>query len=256
ALGWGPHPTTDDLDLAVYDPFGALRATSATLTVPGLFGSQEGLNIREPIAGRWTVKVASKTLALNPIEYVVAYESFVGLYARLATFSSPTDQKAMQLLIRSRALGSSPNVNGNETINRATLARAFVANGQPKFLPSASSFTDLTSDPSRFYPESSAGGKALGGAVLPTGPAFGPKSTVTRLEFVRAAVRFSGLSGEAEARSGELVALSDASALSASDRGYVAVALERGLIDPRNGKLDGASALSSLSLARALYNVK
>jgi hypothetical protein len=60
---------------------------------------------------------------------------------------------------------------------------------------------------------------------------FRPYSDVTRLDFAVGLVRGAGLQAEAEARAGESLALADGGRIPSRLRGYVAVALERGLID-------------------------
>ena len=53
----------------------------------------------------------------------------------------------------------------------------------------------------------------------------------SRLDFTVALVRGAGLEAEAQARAGEILGLLDESKIPSDLHGYVAVALERGLID-------------------------
>ena len=63
------------------------------------------------------------------------------------------------------------------------------------------------------------------------GTNFGASANVARLDFAVALVRGAGLEAEAEARAGESLGLLDENKIPSSLHGYVAVALERGLID-------------------------
>jgi len=58
---------------------------------------------------------------------------------------------------------------------------------------------------------------------------FKPRDDVTRLDFTVEVVRAAGLEGQAQMRSGQILGLKDESSIPSDLRGYVAVALEKGL---------------------------
>jgi hypothetical protein len=73
-----------------------------------------------------------------------------------------------------------------------------------------------------------------------------------RLTAAVALVRASGLRAEAEQRTGALLYVTDAYAIPSSLRGYVAVALERGLLTAEGGSFRPQGALTRLELAHAM----
>lgn len=253
ALGWGPQPSSRDLDLRLTGPDGSVYDSSKINTV-GLFGATEALELREPLPGTWRAEIRTSVPALEAGTYTLASETYVATYRTLKSFAG-SDAIAMQRLIRARVIITGKQLDGNEVIDRYTAARAFVAYGQPRFLPAAHSFTDAKHD-QRIYAESASGASALGSRLFEPSADFRGTDSMLRLDYIRAVVRFSGLEGRARQLYGSSVNATDAATLSLEDRGYVAVALEKGLIDLRNLRIDGKSPLTALSLARSLYNVR
>jgi len=92
-----------------------------------------------------------------------------------------------------------------------------------------------------------------------SGPAFHPNSNVDRLAFAVDLVRASGLEAEARARASTPLGLVDEDKIPPELRGYVTVALERGLIDTfsvSSGlKFDPNSSVPRLNAAGFLLRV-
>jgi hypothetical protein len=84
------------------------------------------------------------------------------------------------------------------------------------------------------------------------GMSFRPDEMVDRLTAAVALVRAQGLRGEAEAKAGTLLTVADAASIPYALRGYVALALERGLLTAEGGAFRPQSTLTRLELAHAL----
>jgi hypothetical protein len=84
------------------------------------------------------------------------------------------------------------------------------------------------------------------------GAGFRPDEAVERLTAAVALVRAAGLKAEAEARAGALLTVADAAAIPSWLRGYVAVALERGLLTSEGGFFRPQNTLTRLELAHVL----
>ena len=77
----------------------------------------------------------------------------------------------------------------------------------------------------------------------PSARSFKPCSPVERLDFAKALVRAAGLAALAESRQGASLGLGDEDRIAPGDRGYAAVALERGFLSPV--VLDGVAAFDA-----------
>src|SRR5205814_3504584 len=98
---------------------------------------------------------------------------------------------------------------------------------------------------------------APNGALFPgisAGGAFQPDATVDRLTAVVALVRAAGLRQQAETGSYTLTYV-DAASIPASLRGYVAVAVQNGLIKSSNTYFNPQGSFTRLDLAHALTQI-
>ncbi|PYT14094.1 MAG: hypothetical protein DMF51_09305 [Acidobacteria bacterium] len=131
-------------------------------------------------------------------------------------------------------IGRGDSFDAYDGLWRGELARALaLAAGLPQRIPSTPSFNDVGFF-TPFYPyvESVAGARARRVLMDPKNLInFGVTANVSRLDFAVALVRGAGLEAEAQARAGESLGLLDETKIPYGLRGYVAVALERGLID-------------------------
>jgi hypothetical protein len=104
----------------------------------------------------------------------------------------------------------------------------------PQRIPGSRSFTDVAPhDPALPYIESVAGSRARTVLIDDMGSrTFRPQLAARRIDVAVALVRAAGLAAEAQARAGEPLGLTDENRVPDRLKGYVAVALERGLLAP------------------------
>jgi hypothetical protein len=138
-------------------------------------------------------------------------------------------------------------------VTRAGLATALVLGGRvPQYLPGQSNYSDVRDRATMLFVESAQA--APGGALFPSstsGGAFQPDSTVDRLTAVIALVRAAGLRSQAESGTYTL-AVTDAASIPASLRGYVAVAIQNGLIKTSGSSFNPQGSFTRLDLSHAM----
>lgn len=140
------------------------------------------------------------------------------------------------------------------TVSRYDLAAALLPGARvPQYLAGQARFTDVRDALTRLMVESAQA--APGGPLFydaAPGNRFRPDDRVDRLTAVIALVRAAGLRAEAEAKAGTALPFSDANLIPSQYRGYVAVALARGLLVADGLTFRPASALTRAELAHAL----
>lgn len=257
-IAWGPVYSTNDLALALSDPVGVRRASSNELNVPGLTGRRERVAVSSPAPGRWRVGVT------NTLGFAGTPQSFSGVleltraeYAPLSDVDglSPSAREDVYQSLRSFVMWPLGDAfRPGFGVTRADLATALVLGGRvPQYAPARSNYADVPDRTTTLFVESvqTAPCGSLFPDAAPGGP-FRPDDMADRLTAAVALVRASGLRAEAEQRAGALLAVADAYAIPASLRGYVAVALERGLLTSEGGDFRPQAALTRLELAHAL----
>lgn len=257
-IAWGPVYSTNDLSLSLSDPGGVRRASSNELNVVGLTGRRERVAVKSPTPGSWRVGVMNTLgLAGTPQQFSGVLEVTRAEYAPLSDMSglSPSAREEVYQNIRSFVmwpLGDS--FRPSFGVTRADLATALVLGGRvPQYAPAQSNYTDVPDRTTTLFVESVQA--APGGALFPDaapGSRFGPDDMADRLTAAVVLVRASGLRGEAEQRAGALLTVTDAYAIPSALRGYVAVALDRGLLTAGGGSFRPQAALTRLELAHAL----
>jgi serine protease AprX len=119
---------------------------------------------------------------------------------------------------------------------RADLATALVLGGRvPQYLPGQPSFSDARDAMTMLFAESAQA--APGGALFintAAGGKFRPYDSVDRLTAAVALVRAAGLRSQAEGQSNTPLAVLDAVSIPGSLRGYVSLALAKGLLTSGN----------------------
>jgi len=141
-------------------------------------------------------------------------------------------------------------------VTRADLATALVLGARvPQYLPGQSNYSDVGDKASMLFVESAqaAPNGALFPSATPGGP-FLPDSGVDRLTAVIALVRASGLRQQAESGSYTLTYV-DAGSIPASLRGYVAVAVQNGLIKPNGPSFNPQGSFTRLDLSHAMARI-
>lgn len=233
-IGWGPMTSLNDLALYVYDPSGNLAVQSNTLNLPGIGGKSERVSLNLPSAGIWRVKVTN-ALPLGTAQ------GFSGvLSVGRAYYRSMTDIQNLNVSTRGdilqniRSFAMSPigaKFRPTFTVTRADLAKALVLGGRvPQYLPALPTYSDVRDNLTMSFVESAQANPD--GALfvdVAAGGRFRPNDNVTRLAAAVALVRAAGLRSEAEATFAPLSFL-DASTIPADLRGYVSVAVSKGLL--------------------------
>ncbi|HUE83282.1 MAG TPA: S-layer homology domain-containing protein [Pyrinomonadaceae bacterium] len=235
-IAWGPLLSTNELDLQVYDPSGVLRADSANLNLPGLTGKRERVVLTKPAAGAWSVRVRHKvSLLASSQQFTGVLELGEARYRRLNDIGglSPALRDDIHQSIRSFAmLPVGVRFRPDMAIQRSELASALVLGARiPQYLAGQPTYRDARDTTTRLFVESV--------QACPEGPlfvdvtqggSFRPNDSVTRLTAAIALVRAAGLRAKAEAKAGTALAYLDAGTIPSEWRGYVAVAVENGLI--------------------------
>jgi serine protease AprX len=259
-IAWGPMLSTNDLGLYVYDTTGALRAQSNAINLPGLSGKRERVVIHLPGAGIWRV-VVSGTVGAN-----VTSQSFVGVLEVGRAEYSVSDLGTMNAALRDEVqqnlrtyticpIGS--RFRPDFAVSRSDLATSLVAGARvPQYLPGQATYQDVRGNYSRLFVESvqASPNGALFVDVTPGGR-FRPNDDVTRLTAAIALVRAAGLRSEAEARAGTSLAVLDAASIPTEFRGYVSVAISRGLLQA-DTLFRPQSSLTRAELAHAMATIE
>ncbi|HEX8141473.1 MAG TPA: S8 family serine peptidase [Pyrinomonadaceae bacterium] len=258
---WGPMASANDLGLAFMDATGSRHKESNTQNGPGLTGRRERTLVRMPTAGTWRARVN------NIAGPLATAQSFTGIlevtrveYAPLLDVDSLSPASRSDIYQALRTFVMMPYGNyfrpGN-AVSRAELAAALVTGARvPQYLAAKPSYTDVTDAATTLFVESVQA--APGGALFintNAGGAFRPYESADRLTAAVALVRAAGLRSEAEAKNSAPLLLTDASAIPSNLRGYVAVAMARGLLTAEGGSFRPQSALTRAELAHAIVAI-
>ncbi len=234
-IGWGPLTSPNDLGLSIYDPAGTLRAQSNTLNVPGLNGKRERAVINLPAPGTWRVVVRS------PFGWGLTTQSYVGVLEIARAQYSVSDLGPMasglrgdveQNLRTNTMMPIGTRFRPDFGVSRSDLAMSLVLGARvPHYVPSQPTYQDVQYNSSRLFVESvqASPNGALFVDVAPGG-SFRPNDVVTRLVAAVALVRAAGYRAEADDRAGIPLAYPDGASVPSHLRGYVSVAVSRGLM--------------------------
>jgi serine protease AprX len=258
-VAWGPETSVNNLSMQLIDPNGVARPVVNTLNLPVLTGRRERDQVKNPTPGMWSVKL-QQTIVGTPQDFIGTLETTHAEYPALSDIGGLTDlQKAdVYQSLRSFVMATSGNnFRPQFTISRYDLASALVIGGRvPQYLPGQPSFTDATDKATMIMVESqqSAPGGPLFYDASPGGP-FRPDDRATRLTAAIALARAAGLRSQAESLAGTSLPVSDASSILSSLRGYVKVALDRGLMTADGGVFRPNDAMKRVELAHAMVGM-
>jgi serine protease AprX len=234
-IGWGPPLSLNDLALSVYDQSGNIRAQSNTINLPGLTGKTERVVLNLPASGPWRIRVRNTMLVgtAQPFAGVlqvgqVSYPSMNDIGNLSTSLRTDVHQN-----VRSFAMWpTGSNFKPDLTVKRADLATALVLGTRvPQYLPGTPSYQDVRDNSTMSFVESAQASPA--GALfvdVSPGGQFRPTGTVTRLVAAVALVRAAGLRSEADAKANIPLFYLDAANIPSNLRGYVSVAVSRGLL--------------------------
>jgi serine protease AprX len=260
-IGWGPLLSLNDLALYVYDSSGTLRGLSNSINLPILFGKVERVTLNLPSAGTWRIRVRNSLGILGTSQPIVGVVQF-----GRARYGPITDIGSLPQALRSdiysdiRGFTMWPNgsrFRPNFTVSRLDLARVLSLGARvPQYAASQPLYSDVSDTSARLYVES-VQSSPLGSPFTdtPIGGQFRPNDVTTRLVGVVALVRAAGLASEAGSQSGNSLPFLDAASIPSEFRGYVAVAVSKGLI-PSESYFRPQNGLTRGDLARAIAAIQ
>src|SRR5207244_2339005 len=219
------------------------------LNAPGLTGRRQRAIVNSPDGSTWTARVqtaagstpAGTVLANNQLwsqSYAGVLKTVTARYPSLTDLAGLDSTSIAEMNQSFRFLSLAPigaRFRPAFGVTRAALAAALVQSARvPQYLPAQSSYTDVRDRATMLFVETAQA--SPNGALFPSaaaGGAFQPDATVNRMTAVVALVRAAGLRQQAESGSYALT-YADAGSIPASLRGYVAVAVQNGLIKSGN----------------------
>ena len=252
-VAWGPIITTNDLGLATLDPRGKVVGESNYLNMPGLTGKRERTLIGTPEQGNWRARVKhTLSVVATPQEFSGIFETAHAVYAPMSDLAG-LDAFTLDNIRRTvSALAMWPGADGlfrpGATVTRAELAEAMIVGARvPQYVPNTPSFVDVHDTMTMNFVE---GAQTLF-YDAPRGGAFRPDDRVTRLAAAVVLVRAAGLRAEAESKAGAYLGYTDAATIPWELRGYVQVAVARGLISSPQ-QFNPSGTLTRAELARGV----
>jgi hypothetical protein len=255
-IAWGPMATVNDLALASFDPWGRKIAESNYLNLPGLTGKRERTLVSMPQAGAWSARVVhTLAAAATPQQFNGVFETARVEYAPLAD-TGGLDAFTLDNIRQSmRVLAMWPDADGRfrpgANVTRAHLAAAMIAGARvPQYVPNTPSFLDVSDATTMGLIE---GAQWLFPEAV-RGSNFHPDAYATRLVAAVVLVRAAGLQQEAESKAGAFLGYTDAQNIPWGLRGYVQVAVSRGLISSAQ-QFNPSAALTRAELARGVATI-
>jgi serine protease AprX len=255
-IAWGPLLTLNDLSLTLIAP-GGTSYTVNTLNLPGLTGKRERLVLSMPATGTWKIRVKNASvLALTTQPFVGTVETTRAQFSPIDNIGSlnACQQADALAALRTRVM-SAPGgrFRPNFPVTRAGLAEALVYGAHvPQYLAAQPMFSDVRDLTTRNFVESvqfPANGPLFDDAG---GGSFQPMQLVNRLSAAVVLVKAAGLASLAEAQQGASLPITDGSTIPSELRGYVAVALNKGLLAVNGNKFRPQDSLSRIELAHAM----
>ena len=255
-VAWGPLTSINDLSMQLTSPSGVAGPVVNTLNLPVLTGRRERAVIKNPEPGTWRVKL-THTLIGTPQSFTGTLETTHAEYPPLPDIGGLTNVAKAEVYqnLRSFVMATSGNnFRPQFTVSRYDLASALVVGGRvPQYMAGAPRFTDVTNRVTRNMVESVQ--SAPGGPLFtdaPLGGSFRPNDRATRLTSAVALVRAAGLRSQAESLAGTSLPLTDAASIPSSLRGYVKLALDRGLMTADGQVFRPNDAMKRHELAKAM----
>ncbi|HEX8191131.1 MAG TPA: S8 family serine peptidase, partial [Pyrinomonadaceae bacterium] len=228
----------NDLRLTVSKD-GQTVAKSDAVNLGGLFGAREGVKLEFPEPGTYTVQVSAGVAGLGVLaEQPYAVQTRHYLYnpsevADVSALDSATRLGALRLVYDRVVSADGGLFRPGDVLTRSELARALMLGARvPQYIPNRPSFTDVVAgSPEALFAES----LRREGVMGTSGTAFGGSAQVNRLEEAVAMVRALRLDKEARQLAGTNVtaggkALTDNADIPPALRGYVQLALDKGLL--------------------------
>jgi serine protease AprX len=271
-IAWGGLLSANTLALTLLDSQGASRPTANAGNSPGLTGRRQRSVVDLPAAGTWKARVQQTfgPLGAPPSTggnvdltsyngsqaYTGTIQTVSARYSPMSDISGLDPASLSEIYQNFRGLVMAPvgsRFRPGFGVTRADLATALVLGARvPQYLPGQSSYTDVRDKATMLFVESAQA--APNGALFPgtnAGGPFLPDGGMDRLTAAVALVRAAGLRQQAESGSYTLTYL-DASSIPASLRGYVAVAVQNGLIKTSGSTFNPQGSFTRLDLSHAM----
>ena len=271
-VAWGGLLSASKLSLSLLDSSGRQQSVANEAVFPGLTGRRQSSVINSPSAGVWTARVANvvgpagapMSISSNDVtsDSGQSYYGFVSVtrarYPALADIGGLDSSSVAGIQQSFRSLVMAPvgqNFRPGFAVTRSDLAKAMVLGGRvPQYLPAQSRYSDVRDRSTMLFVESVQAGSNGGLFPSVTGSLFQPNAPVDRLTAVVALVRAAGLRQQAESGTHTL-SYTDAASIPVSLRGYVAVAIQNGLIRANGTAFNPGGAFTRVDLARAMASL-
>jgi serine protease AprX len=257
-IAWGSSQIATNLNLSILDPQGVGQPPANAGNQPGLTGRRQRVVIGNPAAGLWKARVASSTGAASQ-SFTGTLQTTSARYGMLTDVAGLDSNSVAEICQDFRSLVMAPigqRFRPNFGVTRLDLAAALVKGGRvPQYLPAQSNYPDVHDQATMLFAESA---RAMpNGPLFPNisaGANFQPDAAVDRLTAVVALVRAAGLRQPAESGTYTLP-YTDAATIPASLRGYVAVAVQNGLIKTTGTSFNPQVTFTRLDLAHAMVRL-
>jgi serine protease AprX len=276
-IAWGGLSTPNNLALTLLNNQGTKQTPASVLNSPGLTGRRERTLVDSPAAGVWKARVEhavgpvtassgytgvtldTTTANYGPQAYTGTVQTTTARYSPMTDISGLDTASVSEIYQNFRGLVMWPvgqRFRPGFAVTRADLATALVLGARvPQYLPTSSNYTDVRDRATMLFVESAQA--APNGALFPStnpGGSFLPDSGVDRLTAAIALVRAAGLRQQAESGSYALT-YTDAGSIPASLRGYVAVAVQNGLIRTSGTSFNPQGSFTRLDLSHAMARI-
>ncbi len=248
------------IGLLVTDPNGVKY--SSGIALPVLDAPSREVVVKNPAAGQWLLEIrgvrglaaapevslpTSGAAAPGPVEVKITQQLFT--LEPIGDIQGHPAQAQIETVLKNRQMDTFPDggFHPDATLTREDFARLLYLNTPLRQFPSATpKYVDVSAELAPIAEAVTANGSTLrdwsyqpAGMVAAYGSTFNPTANVTRLETAVALVRALGLDAEAKAKAGSIVtanyngqtiALADNAEIPAASRGYVQLALDKGLL--------------------------
>ncbi len=248
------------IGLLVTDPNGVKY--SSGIALPVLDAPSREVVVKNPAAGQWLLEVrgvrglaavpdaslpTSGAAAPGPVEIKITQQLFT--LAPIGDIQGHPAQAQIETVLKNRQMDTFADggFHPDSTVTREDFARLLYLNTPLRQFPSAApKYADVSADLAPIVEAVTANGSTLrdwsfqpAGMVAANGSTFNVNANVTRLETAVALVRALGLDAEAKAKAGSVVTanyngqnltLADNAEIPSAMRGYVQLALDKGLL--------------------------
>jgi serine protease AprX len=255
-IAWGF--SSNDLGLQLYDSNGTLAGESNYLNAPGLSGRREKVILNYPSSQNFQAVIHhTGNFGATAQDFTGIVETTGVNYASQLNLNSlsPIAQSIVKEGLRSFVvLPQGRHFQANFAATRFELASAFVRSGRvPQYISGTRMFSDVRDESRRSVVESvqsNPNGKLFFDSSK--GGTFSPDAFASKLVTAVAAVKAANLESLTSATTLP-VTIADRNSIPSEWRGYVAVALQKGLISLDAGNLFNPNrAITQMELAQAI----